>query len=69
MTKTKVFLGVLAAAGAVITGVLMKKRGQIKVEGELEANANKGMGTGGSNRTVKGQATVRTNATPTNRPL
>jgi hypothetical protein len=58
---------VLAAAGAVITGFMMKKRGQIKVEGEIEANANKGMGAG-ANRTVKGQATVRTNATP-NRPM
>ena len=68
MTKTKVFLGVLAAAGAVITGILMKKRGQIKVEGELQANTNKGMMGTGSNRTVKGQATVRTNS-PQNRSM
>ena len=64
MTKTKVFLGLCAAAGAVVAGILMKKRGQIKVEGEL--NAGKPTFSGDVKRTVSGSATVR--STPTRQP-
>ncbi len=60
MTKTKLFastLGVIAAAGAIVAGVLVKKRGQIKVEGEIET---KGNGAGGrpKKRGVRGSAAV-----------
>jgi hypothetical protein len=59
MTKSKVFLstvGVLAAAGAVIAGVMMNKKGKIKVEGEIEKKNGRGLGTSGAG--VKGTATV-----------
>ena len=61
MTKTKIFmstLGVLAAAGAVLAGVLVKKRGKIKVEGELETRRSNGGGIRPANRSVRGQASV-----------
>jgi hypothetical protein len=59
MTKTKTFLsvfGVLAAAGAVITSIMVKNRGKIKVEGELETRGNK---MGLPNKGIKGSATMR----------
>ena len=59
MTKTKAFLsvfGVLAAAGAVITSIMVKNRGKIKVEGELETRGNK---MGLPNKGIKGSATIR----------
>lgn len=59
MTKGKVFMstiGVLAAAGAVVAGILVKKRGQIKVEGEIET---KGGGIPNRSKGVRGQATVQ----------
>jgi hypothetical protein len=65
MTKTKVFLGLCVAAGAVVAGMLMKKRGQIKVEGELNAGSKPSF-TGDVNRSVSGSATVKT--TPTRQP-
>lgn len=64
MTKGKAFMtvfGVLAAAGAVITSVLMKNRGKIEVQGQIDTKPG-GMGGG---KGVRGQASV--NAT-TNRP-
>ena len=66
MTKSKVFMstiGVLAAAGAVVAGILVKKRGQIKVQGEVET---KGNGMPGRSKGVRGQASV--SATSPNRP-
>jgi len=58
MTKTKTFLsvfGVLAAAGAVVATVLVKKRGKIEVQGQIETKGNRlGGGKG-----VQGSATVR----------
>ena len=65
MTKGKAFMtvfGVLAAAGAVITGVIMKNRGKIEVEGQIETKPNGALRGG---KGVRGQASV--NAT-TNRP-
>mgnify|MGYP003577986646 CR=1 FL=1 len=59
MTKSKVFLGLFAAAGAITAAILMKKRGQIKVEGALEAG-NKPSLTGDMKHNVHGTATVRT---------
>jgi hypothetical protein len=59
MTKTKTFLsvfGVIAAAGAVVASIMMKNRGKIKVEGELEAKGNR---MGMPNKGVHGSATVR----------
>ena len=59
MTKTKTFLsvfGVLAAAGAVVASIMVKNRGKIKVEGELEAGSNK---LGLPNKGVRGSATLR----------
>lgn len=64
MTKGKTFMtvfGVLAAAGAVITSMLVKKRGKIEMQGEIETKGN-----AGGNRGVRGQASV--NATTRNRP-
>ena len=63
MTKTKIIastLGALAAAGAIVAGILVKKRGKIKVEGEIET---KGNGAGGrpKKRAVRGTATVGAN--------
>ncbi len=66
MTKGKAFMtvfGVLAAAGAVITSVLMKNRGKIQVEGQIETKPNSGMRGG---KGVRGQASV--GATTQNRP-
>ena len=66
MTKGKAFMtvfGVLAAAGAVITSVMMKNRGKIEVQGEIETKGNGGMA--GRTKGVRGQASV--NATH-NRP-
>jgi hypothetical protein len=66
MTKGKAFMtvfGVLAAAGAVITSVMMKNRGKIQVQGEIETRGNRGIP--GRGKGVRGQATV--NATH-NRP-
>ena len=60
MTKSKVImstLGVLAAAGAVVAGVLVKKRGQIKVEGQIETKGNGGAGRP-KKREVRGSAKV-----------
>ena len=66
MTKGKLFVSavaVMAAAGAVVTGVLIKNRGKIKVEGEVEAKkGHTGLGGNGSKRSVRGSAQVRTNA-------
>lgn len=62
MTKTKVFLstlGVFAAAGAVVAGVLMKKRGQIKVEGEIET---KGNGLPNHSKGIRGKASMQSSA-------
>ena len=59
MTKTKTFFsvfGVLAAAGAVIASIMMKNRGKIQVEGELETHGNR---MGLPNKGVKGSATIR----------
>jgi hypothetical protein len=59
MTKSKVFLstvGVLAAAGAVVAGVLMNKKGKIKVEGEIEKKNGRGLGTGGKGASVRGSS-------------
>ena len=59
MTKTKAFLsvfGVLAAAGAVITSIMVKNRGKIKVEGELKTGDNP---LGMPNKEIKGSATIR----------
>ncbi len=59
MTKKKVFLGLFAVAGAVAAGIMMKKkRGVIKVEGELEAG-HKPEILGDTKSTVQGSATVR----------
>jgi hypothetical protein len=59
MTKTKTFLsvaGVLAAAGAVVASILVKKRGKIQVEGELKTTDNP---LGMPNKGIKGSATIR----------
>jgi hypothetical protein len=59
MTKTKAFLsvfGVLAAAGAVVASILVKKRGKIEVEGELKTEGNS---LGMPGKGVKGSATIR----------
>jgi hypothetical protein len=59
MTKTKAFLsvfGVLAAAGAVITSIMVKNRGKIQVEGELETRGNR---MGIPNKGIRGSATMR----------
>lgn len=59
MTKGKAFMtvfGVLAAAGAVITSVLMKNRGKIQVQGEIETKGSSGLRGGGKG--VRGQASV-----------
>jgi len=59
MTKTKAFLsvfGVIAAAGAVVAGIMVKNRGKIKVEGELETRGNK---MGLPNKGVRASATMR----------
>ena len=64
MTKTKAFLsvfGVMAAAGAVVASILVKNRGQIKVEGELKAGDNK---LGLPNKGVRGSATMRADRAP-----
>ncbi|HKW14666.1 MAG TPA: hypothetical protein VJS69_09290 [Candidatus Krumholzibacteria bacterium] len=58
MTKTKVFLGLCVAAGAVAAGVMMRKRGQRKVEGKLNAGGKPGI-SGNVNRRVSGSATMR----------
>ena len=63
MTKSKVImstLGVLAAAGAVVAGVLVKKRGQIKVEGQIETKGNGAAGRQ-KKREVKGAAKIGAN--------
>lgn len=65
MTKGKTFMtvfGVLAAAGAVITSVMIKKRGKIEVQGQIDTKPNGGMRGG---KTVRGQASV---GATTNRP-
>ena len=65
MTKGKTLMtvfGVLAAAGAVITSVLVKNRGKIQVQGEIET---KGNGVAGRGKGVRGQASV---GATTNRP-
>jgi hypothetical protein len=57
MTKSKVFLstvGVLAAAGAVVAGVLMNKKGKIKAEGEIEKKNGRGLGTRGTGTSARG---------------
>jgi hypothetical protein len=59
MTKTKTFLsvfGVLAAAGAVWAGIMMKNKGKIQVEGELETRGNR---MGIPNKGVRASATMR----------
>ena len=59
MTKTKAFLsvfGVLAAAGAVVAGIMMKNKGKIEVEGNLETRGNR---MGMPNKGVQGSATIR----------
>lgn len=59
MSKTKTFFsvfGVLAAVGAVIASIMMKNRGKIQVEGELETRGNK---MGMPNKGVRGSATMR----------
>jgi hypothetical protein len=59
MTKTKGFLsvfGVLAAAGAVVAAIMMKKRGKIEVEGEIQTHGNR---MGLPNKGIKGSATMR----------
>jgi hypothetical protein len=59
MTKTKTFLsvfGVMAAAGAVVASIMIKNRGQLKVEGELKAGDNQ---LGIPNKGVRGSATLR----------
>jgi hypothetical protein len=59
MTKTKTFLsvfGVLAAAGAVVASIMVKNRGKIKVEGELETSGNK---MGLPKKGVRASATLR----------
>jgi hypothetical protein len=63
MTKTKFFmstLGVIAAAGAVVASFLVKKRGNIKVEGEIETKGG-GPGMPRKNRGVRGSATMGAN--------
>ena len=60
-------LTVMAAAGAVVTGVLMKNRGKIKVEGELETKSNGAGGAGRKKKTVRGAAAV--GSTGANRPM
>jgi hypothetical protein len=58
MTKTKAFLsvfGVLAAAGAVVASILVKNKGKIQVEGEIETKNRMGL----PNKGVHGSATVR----------
>jgi hypothetical protein len=59
MTKTKGFLsvfGILAAAGAVVAAIMVKNRGKIEVQGELETRGNR---MGLPNKGVKGSATMR----------
>jgi len=66
MTKSKFFaasaLGI-AAAGAVVAGVLVKKRGKIKVEGQIDARGN---GVGGLRRgkSLRGSASVGAHRRP-----
>ena len=66
MTKSKFIaasaLGI-AAAGAVVAGVLVKKRGKIKVQGQIDARGN---GVGGLRRgkSVHGSASVGVNRRP-----
>ena len=60
MTKTKAFLsvfGVVAAAGAVVASILIKNRGKVEVEGQIET---KGDGLGRS-KGIHGQATMNVN--------
>ena len=63
MTKTKAFFtvfGVLAAAGAVITSLMVKNRGKLQIEGEIKAGDKFGM----PNKGVKGSAAIRADRAP-----
>ena len=54
MTKKNLLVSAVAVMAAAVAGVLMKKRGQIKVEGELET---RGPG-GGPAKSARGSASM-----------